>query len=134
MSCRTSLRLPKSYKGIQYNEFGFPKLEGFSPGQGSFFKGPLVGVPRSVDNLNAMRWLKNDSGLTDGVDFKQIGDGKNGVLFKINGKWEKCTWHHHEDGQTLMPVIFSAHNSIAGKHTGGVSIIKKYPELIGVFK
>jgi len=80
-----------------------------------------------------MEWLKKESGLVDGVDFKQIGDGKGSVLFKVNGKWEKCTWHHAEDGQTLMPVLFDVHNSIAGKHTGRVSVITNYPELIGFF-
>jgi len=129
-----NLNLPKEYRGIEYDAFGFPKLKEYSPGSNSYYIGKLVGEPRATDNLAAMKWLKEESGLVDGVDFKQIGDGKGTVLFDINGKWEKCSWHHHQDGQTLIPVIFEKHNLIAGKHTGGVSIITKYPELIGVFK
>ena len=129
-----NLSLPKIFQGIEYDAFGFPKLEGYSPGSKSYYTGKLVGEPRATDNLAAMKWLKEESGLVDGVDFKQIGDGKGSVLFKIDGKWEKCSWHHHQDGQTLIPVIFEKHNLIAGKHTGGVSIITNYPELTGVFK
>lgn len=98
-------------------------MDSYSPSSQSYFKPfppkKLVGDPRSTDNLEAMKWLKEESGLVDGVDFKQIGDGKGSVLFKVDGKWEKCSWHHHEDGQTLIPVLFDVHNSIAGKHTGG---------------
>ncbi len=129
-----NLTLPRIYKGIEYDDFGFPKLEMHSPGSNSYYTGKLVGDPRATDNLAAMKWLKEKSKLVDGIDFKQIGDGKGSVLFKVNGKWEKCTWHHHQDGQTLIPVIFEKHNQVTGKHTGGVSIITKYPELIGIFK
>jgi len=46
------------------------------------------------------------------------------ILIKVNGQWEgPFTWHHHEDGTTMMPVIQEIHNSPNHPHTGGRRIV-----------
>lgn len=45
-----------------------------------------------------------------------------------NGKWEKYTWHHIEDGKTMIPVLSDVHFVGVGAggfvHPGGNAIIK----------
>jgi hypothetical protein len=42
---------------------------------------------------------------------------------KKNGQWsEPYTWHHHQDGESMMPVLQTVHQSIQNYHTGGRSI------------
>ena len=120
---------------VKYDKFGFPKFEKYAPEPNYFYRSPkggnLIGN-YEVDNLNALNWLKNKSGLVENIDFKQIGDGKGPILMKIMGKWKKCSWHHHQDGKTLIPVISEIHNTY--NHTGSISIINNFSELIGFFK
>lgn len=68
------------------------------------------------DFTSARDWLKNQVGVEE---IKELVVGKGSpLLVKINGKWRKITWHHHEDGKTLIPVDSDIHG--ATKHTGGV--------------
>jgi len=50
--------------------------------------------------------------------------------FKINGI--EYTWHHLEDGKTLVPVLKSVHGNPATPHIGGFSILKR--DLEGLFE
>lgn len=40
------------------------------------------------------------------------------------GIWEKYTWHHFQDGKTIIPVQSNIHTASIGgfKHAGGNSI------------
>lgn len=71
---------------------------------------------RKLDNDKANQWLI-DSGLLDDVDSHYITPGGSPV--RINGK--NYTWHHHENGKTMMLVEQSVHNSVT--HTGGAALI-----------
>ncbi|MFJ1378367.1 HNH endonuclease [Capnocytophaga canimorsus] len=62
-------------------------------------------------------------------------DLRNGspLLVKIEGKWKKITWHHHQNGKSMYPVKKEIHDKIIGKHTGGREIVRQYPELVEFF-
>lgn len=72
---------------------------------------------------DATNWLRQ---LYPG---RVTGSGGN---LKVDGV--RCTWHHLEDGKTLVPVIQDIHTASKGglNHTGGWSVIQK--ELIGFFE
>ena len=40
----------------------------------------------------------------------------------LRTKTSNTTWHHHEDGQTMVLVPWDLHDAI--KHTGGVAALK----------
>ncbi|HIO96421.1 MAG TPA: hypothetical protein EYG71_00660 [Leucothrix sp.] len=49
--------------------------------------------------------------------------GSNGTAL-INGI--SYTWHHHQDGKTMILIPSSFHNNVTGfRHTGGAKIISK---------
>lgn len=54
-------------------------------------------------------------------------------LLKLKGTngFVKITWHHLEDGKTLVPVKSSIHSNINAPHTGGFAILKR--DLEGFF-
>ncbi len=57
---------------------------------------------------------------------KKTPSGKLSQQFELfeNGKWNKYTWHHFEDGKTMFPVLTKVHSVPSGfNHSGGKSII-----------
>ena len=58
-----------------------------------------------------------------------INNGSN-VDVTVNGQTNTYTWHHHQDGKTLMPVLTSVHSNVA--HTGGAATIRRGLE--GIFE
>jgi len=75
-------------------------------------------------NLKISDWLYDESGLLD--DFDNVflpGNSRNAswISLKKGDKWTDYTWHHHENGKTMMFVERKAHSSIT--HTGGATII-----------
>ena len=42
----------------------------------------------------------------------------------VEANWKTYSWHHHEDGKTLMPVLEHIHSNIS--HTGGKSLVEKW--------
>jgi hypothetical protein len=52
----------------------------------------------------------------------QVSNKNSGSFdLEVNGVTQRYTWHHHEDGKTLMPVVEKFHK--AATHSGGTSII-----------
>ncbi len=104
----------KLYGGVWFNKYGFPDFE--KMGQTLGRKYNFIGANGNYtdDFTKARDWLKKQNGI------EEIKDLRNGspLLVKINGKWKKITWHHHEDGKTLIPVLSEIHEKT--KHTGGV--------------
>lgn len=45
------------------------------------------------------------------------------IRLKKDGKWTDYTWHHHENGKTMMLVERKVHSSIT--HTGGAAFMSK---------
>lgn len=76
------------------------------------------GPSSTLFNLDEAHWLKQNYPGVSGT----------GSDFYINST--KYTWHHLEDGKTLVPVLQSVHSK--WKHTGGWSVIQK--GLIGFFE
>ena len=103
---------------VQFDASGFPDFRDFSPGKEYSFKSnKLVGNATNDDFMAA----------TDFIRGKYPGKVRNvkggNFEMEIDGEWKKYTWHHHQDGNTLMPVLFDVHSATL-PHTGGASIIK----------
>ena len=47
-----------------------------------------------------------------------------------DGNFVEFTWHHHQDGKTMIPVRTDVHSKTA--HTGGTAIISR--QLQGLFE
>jgi hypothetical protein len=109
---------PGSYNGIEYDKFGFPKLEPHVSGNSHVVK--IVMDGSNNDYIKAYNELKNIVGEGN-IQFTN----SFGSSFKIrnNGQWSQpYTWHHHQDGESMMPVLQTIHQSIQNYHTGGRSI------------
>ncbi|GIJ92900.1 hypothetical protein CAPN002_01180 [Capnocytophaga stomatis] len=104
----------KLYGGIWFNKYGFPDFEKMGQTLGKKYNFIGANGNYTDDFTRARDWLKKQNGI------EEIKDLRNGspLLVKIEGKWKKITWHHHEDGKTLIPVFSEIHEKI--KHTGGV--------------
>ena len=122
---------PGSYNGIDYDKYGFPKLESHVSDQSHIVKIDLdVDVPNN-DYLAAYDKLKDIVGESNIQFTNQYGSS-----FKIrqadgtfNGP--AYTWHHHQDGESMMPVLQTVHQSIQSYHTGGRAVAKR--GLVGLF-
>jgi hypothetical protein len=109
----------KMYGGIWYNEFGFPDFEKMEQtlGKKYYFKGAKGNY--NTDFSEARDWLKKQSGIEAIDDYNGTGSPLN---VKIDGKWQKITWHHHENGNTLIPVFTDIHST--SSHAGGIKTIE----------
>ena len=86
------------------------------------FDGLKGNLNRDFDSDIANTWLQNSGHLDDFEDvYFPNGNISSWVSLKKNGKWTKYTWHHHENGKTLMLVEQAVHNSLS--HTGGATLI-----------
>ncbi len=122
---------PGSYNDIDYDKFGFPKLESHVSNQNHIVKIDLdVDVPNN-DYLAAYDKLKDIVGESNIQFTNQYGSS-----FKIrqaDGTFDgpAYTWHHHQDGESMMPVLQTVHQSIQSYHTGGRAVAKR--GLVGLF-
>jgi hypothetical protein len=110
---------------VEFDADGFPDFKKYCPGKDYSYKASnLVGNSTNDDFVaaNAAMRKKYPGKIrnTNGGNFEM----------EINGEWKKYTWHHHQDGQTLMPVQFDVHSKTL-PHTGGASIIRN--NLQGMF-
>jgi hypothetical protein len=87
---------------------------------------------RKFDNDLANNWLEN-SGILNEYDSYLINQ-QFGTPVKLtkNGIDKYYTWHHHENGKTMMLVEQDVHNKI--NHTGGAALIAKKATLDPSFK
>jgi hypothetical protein len=102
---------------VDYDKNGFPNFNRHSPGRDYHIQ------RRSTDNYD-----QDFSNATVNLRERFPNNvlpipNSTAVLIKVGNTWEKYTWHHHQDGRTLIPVLSDVHNYTA--HTGGQSIITK---------
>jgi hypothetical protein len=133
-----NINAPKHFKGqgnftvqvhgvsVRYDNNGFPELIPFSPI-------PENGVPfvyvsdglngSGVDMTAANNWAES---ISDPNFFRKRSNGTCQIK-AADGNWYDCTWHHHQDGRTMFPVISRIHNATMGgvRHTGGAGIIAR---------
>jgi hypothetical protein len=77
---------------------------------------------------------KNDEGFHVVGNYRWDGTSPQFELKNANGVWEKYTWHHVEDGKTIIPVLSNVHSPGVGgfKHAGGNKILEY--DFKGVFE
>jgi hypothetical protein len=128
-------RVRNGIEEIDYDKNGFPDFRSFSAGQDYAIKsndirGKIEGHPFNTphpDNVMANNNLINKYGANN-IDIRHVSGSP--ILLKINERWVgPFTWHHHQDGLTMMPVMSNVHNFTA--HTGGQSVIPS--DLKGLF-
>lgn len=108
--------------GVFFNDLGFPDFKPFNPIGNQFIFPNAVGN-RDVDFRAAKQWLKDKVEIEDYLDLSSDQLGGSPFKVKINGIWsEQMTWHHHENGKDLIPVLSDIHNTT--KHVGGVKIVE----------
>jgi hypothetical protein len=105
----------KIYGGVWYNKYGFPDFEKLNQTIGKKYNFNGAKGNYDSDFSEARDWLKKQEGIEAIDDYNGTGSPLN---VKIDGKWKKITWHHHEDGSTLVPVFTDVHTGLP--HTGGV--------------
>ncbi len=69
---------------------------------------------------------KNATGFYETSSYKWNGTTPQFELKNANGVWEKYTWHHVEEGKTMIPVLSNVHSGPLGGfvHPGGNAIIQ----------
>jgi hypothetical protein len=100
-----------------------PKTTGGSPLANKFdnLKG---NNNRNFDNKAANDWLFDNSGLLNDFDDVYLPNNNrmsSWLKLKKNGQWKEYTWHHHENGETMMLVERAVHSKVS--HVGGASLI-----------
>jgi hypothetical protein len=78
------------------------------------------------DYNKANEWLASALGLPVGTKFH----GQNGY-FAQPGKDEiRYTWHHHQDGKSMMliPIDIHSNQATGTSHAGGSAIARQGPE------
>ena len=106
--------------GVYFDDLGFPNFNSFNPigSQHIFPNGTGV---RTTDFKEAKTWLKNKPEIEDYLDLSSDQLGGSPFKVKIHGHWsEQLTWHHHENGRDLIPVLSEVHNTT--KHIGGIKL------------
>ncbi len=116
-------RPPGRFLEVDYDKFGFPILESHVSD-----KGHVVKIVMDGSNDDYMRAYDELKGI--------IGEGniqftnQYGSSFKIrqadgtfNGP--AYTWHHHQDGVSMMPVLQTVHQSIQNYHIGGRAVVNR---------
>jgi len=62
----------------------------------------------------------------DNPNVKVKNNGSN-IDVTVNGQKNTYTWHHHQDGKTLMPVLTSVHSNVAATIKRGLEGIFQSP-------
>src|SRR5690606_993597 len=101
------------YGSVHYNKYGFPDFEKFGQTLNKKYIFKNAKGNRTTDYIEARDWIKKQEGVEA---IKDLGSGTP-LLVLIKGQWKKITWHHHENGKDLLPVLSEFHSV---KHTGGV--------------
>ncbi len=109
---------------VRISDLGFPDLRPYSLGGKKYYYTENVQGNRTSDFTSANNWLKKQNGVE-----KVEGSGGRVRVELQDGTKKEITWHHHEDGSTLMPVFSEVHDPIT--HAGGVSVVKK--AMVGFF-
>ncbi|PAC26729.1 hypothetical protein BWI92_25075 [Flectobacillus sp. BAB-3569] len=136
----------RSANGIWYDDFGHPDFRDFVPvtnGKRAIFtpnpNGTKKLTGKSSDMTNANNWAldPNGGGYIDGVNFEKTGSGTGCKIKQVghpnadSDGWVTCTWHHHEDGLTMIPVPSAVHIRGNAAHIGGRQAINE--GIVGFF-
>ena len=114
---------PSKRVNVDFDELGFPVFDPHSPGSqyharsSSLMGNAGTGSPHP-DNDFANQWFIDNYGESN---IQVLSDSGSPVLLKIEGEWQKYTWHHHQDGESMMPVLSDVHNNV--QHSGGRAVI-----------
>lgn len=112
------LTLPRTFNGVEYDEFGFPRFQGSQVAQ-PHDKFEIVGMigdnyhdyDKARTALEAkLRQIDGNATVEPGSPFSYVLDGV------IHGPF---TWHHMQDGKTMQAVEEAIHSGVSGRHTGG---------------
>lgn len=123
---------------IHYDKYGFPKFEDWVPLPKNDYKFSLSSPRPSNDFKAANKELEKRFGGRNLDNFTWDGHSQNFTIKQPDGTWRKYTWHHHQDGKTLIPVPSNVHHAQPGipgtgfSHTGGEKMLEKGLE--GVFE
>jgi len=124
---------------LKFDKNGFPEFEEFVPKPHNKFLYHSNDLGKSTDFAKANEAIAKNLGFEDefidGIPIQKTLDdgtvydwtpGKNNFTLTKDGVTKKYTWHHHQDGRTLMPVESNVHSPGEGgfNHSGGESIIK----------
>ncbi len=133
-----------SITGQYYDEFGHPdftkdvkKIKRKNGTDGRSAYEPTGGITgnRATDAKNANEWAASQF-EADEFEFTlnsnecRIKDPSSPHANQ-NG-WVTCTWHHHQDGKTMMAVPKEIHGASNASHIGGVQA--KNAGIIGFFE
>jgi hypothetical protein len=103
---------------VDFDAFGHPNFLSYISDKSHVVKIIVDGT--NADYIRAYDKLKVVLG-SGNIDFTN----PSGSSFKIKnatGTWsEPYTWHHHEDGESMIPVLQAIHGEIS--HTGGRSVV-----------
>jgi hypothetical protein len=127
-----------SSTGQKYDAFGHLDFTKDVPvtvdGKRAIYK-PENGIKGSADLTEARTWalkpISEGGGGFNPSNFQKIPNSTKIKIKNADGNWIECTWHHHQDGKTLMPVPSSVHSRANAAHIGGVQV--KNDEIIGFF-
>ena len=93
--------------GIHFSKDGYPNFE------------PFV----QINPQNQQKYIVKIENLTGKYDIDNRSADKKAGITKAYRDENGLTWHHHEDGETLLLVPGRLHKKVS--HAGGVSTIKK---------
>lgn len=114
-------------RSVPISDKEFPDFTGFTARTGSGnplakkFSGLKGENDRLFDNNKANTWLQQSGYLNDFDSYWVHPTYGSPVKLTKNGVEKAYTWHHHENGKTMMLVEQSVHNSV--QHIGGASLI-----------
>ena len=115
---------------IKYDKYGFPKFEDWVPLPKNDYKFDLPNNPRPSNDFKAANEaLEAKFGSRDSDKFKWDGSKPYFEVKQPDGTWVQYTWHHHQDGKTLIPVPSNVHHAQPGipstgfSHTGGDKLL-----------
>ncbi|MFK7900272.1 MAG: HNH endonuclease, partial [Cyclobacteriaceae bacterium] len=89
---------------------------------------------RLLDDMRLTNSTKNAEGFYQTGNYRWNGKTSDFELKNANDVWEKYTWHHYQDGKTMIPVLSHVHSTgLKGfKHAGGQSLSTK--GILGIFE
>ncbi|MCT4616191.1 MAG: HNH endonuclease, partial [Marinifilaceae bacterium] len=128
----------ESKTGQLYDEFGHPDFTNDVPimdgGVRAIYK-PKRGIKGSNRDLNdannwALKSVNEGGGGFNASNFRR--KGTKCEIKNQDGDWVECTWHHHQDGKTLIPVPSSIHSRSNAAHIGGVQVYRE--GIVGFFE
>ena len=79
-----------------------------------------------LEKMGLTKSSPKNAGFYEMGSYRWDGFSSQFELKNADGVYEKYTWHHFEDGKTMIPVLSDAHTGSLGGfvHSGGNSIFK----------